>query len=216
MKPRIYVYKITFEEVPHWYWGIHKEKKRGELYLGTPVSHKWMWNFYTPHVQILQFFETWEEGKQIEDRLIRPDLNNPLCLNEAVGFHLSLESCSRGGVSATKIAKERKIGFYGPKTEKQLESSRHEGSKLSQFSVENGTRVGRDNVSLGRGIWGMSEQDKIANCSKGGRVGGASTGSQKWEDPDHPELGQKPACVIVQMQKRRGYPCGPENRVRVG
>jgi hypothetical protein len=216
MKPRIYTYKVTFEEIPHWYWGVHKEKKYGEDYFGTPVTHKWMWSFYTPRIQVLQFFDEWKEAKNIENRLIRPDLNNPLCLNEAVGFYFSLESCSRGGHSAVRLAEEKKVGFYGPKTQKQLDSSRREGAKLSQYSVENGTRVGRDNVTLGRGIWGLPKEEQVSNASQGGRVGGKVTGSQKWEDPDHPELGQKPACVLVQMQKRRGYPSGPDNRVMVG
>jgi hypothetical protein len=216
MNPRIYVYKITFEEIPHWYWGVHKEKKYGESYLGSPVSHKWMWSFYTPEVQILQIFDTWEKAKLIEDRLIRPDLNDPLCLNEAMGFHMSLESCSKGGISAAKLAKEQGFGFYGPKTEKQLESSRREGSKLSQYSVKNGSKIGKENVVLGRGIWGLSKEKQIANASKAGKVGGKLTGAQRWEDPDHPELGQKPACVLVSMQKRRGYPYGPENRLQVG
>jgi hypothetical protein len=39
--------------------------------------------------------------------------------------------------------------------------------------------------------------------------------SQRYEDPDHPELGQKAAPVLVRMQKSRGYPHGPENRVRI-
>jgi hypothetical protein len=216
MKTRIYVYKITFEEVPYWYWGVHKEKKYGEVYWGTPVSHKWVWSFHTPKIQILQIFDSWEEAKLIEDRLIRPDLNNTLCLNEAVGFHMSLESCSRGGVSAAKLAKEQGFGFYGPKTEKQLESSRREGSKLSQYSVENGSKTGKENVVLGRGIWGLTKEEQVANASKAGKVGGKLTGAQKWEDPDHPELGQKPACVLVSMQKRRGHPHGPQNRIRIG
>jgi hypothetical protein len=216
MRSRVYVYKITFEEVPHWYWGVHKERKYGESYYGTPVAHKWMWKFYTPKVQILQFFSSWEEAKSIENRLIRPDLNNPLCLNEAVGFHMSLDSCSKGGVAATQVARERGVGFFGPKTPLQLETSRREAIKLSQFSVENGKKVGKENVILGRGVFGLSEGERKMNASKGGKVGGKSTGSQKWEDPEHPELGQKPACVLVQMQRRRGLPCGRENRVRIG
>jgi hypothetical protein len=34
-------------------------------------------------------------------------------------------------------------------------------------------------------------------------------------DPDHPELGQRNPGNLVQMQKARGLPYGPENRVRV-
>jgi hypothetical protein len=99
--PRIYTYKITFEEVPYWYWGVHKEKKFGELYLGSPKTHKWMWEFYTPKIQILEFFpyteEGWKEANLVEDRLIKPDINNPLCLNEAYGAFISLACRSEGG-----------------------------------------------------------------------------------------------------------------------
>jgi hypothetical protein len=102
MQPRIYTYKITFEEIPHWYWGVHKEKKFGELYLGTPTTHKWMWEFYTPHLQILEIFpctdESWAKAREVEDRCIFPDLNNSLCLNEHVGGSMSLEICRQAGV----------------------------------------------------------------------------------------------------------------------
>lgn len=101
MQPRIYTYKITFEEIPHWYWGVHKEKKFRELYLGSPVTHRWMWDFYTPKVQILEFFpnteEGWKEANLVEDRLIKPDLNNPLCLNEGCGARVSRAAAQRGG-----------------------------------------------------------------------------------------------------------------------
>jgi hypothetical protein len=48
MQSRIYTYKITFEEVPYYYWGSHKEKRYNEYYMGSPVTHKWCWDFYTP------------------------------------------------------------------------------------------------------------------------------------------------------------------------
>lgn len=112
MQPRIYTYKITFEEVPYWYWGVHKEKKFGETYLGTPVTHRWMWEFYTPKIQILEFFpftgDGWKEANLIEDRIIKPDLNNPLCLNESCGALVSLEAARRGGkIAAAKIHQEK-------------------------------------------------------------------------------------------------------------
>jgi hypothetical protein len=94
MQPRIYIYKITFEEVPHWYWGVHKEEFYDEEYWGTPITNRRYWEWYTPKKQILQVFDVTEEGwKQanlLEDRLIRPDLNNPLCLNEGIGGYVSL------------------------------------------------------------------------------------------------------------------------------
>jgi hypothetical protein len=212
---KIYTYKITFEEAPFFYYGIHKEKKPDETYFGTPVSNKWAWEFYTPKVQILEFFDSWEKGKEMEDRLIRPFLNDPLCLNEAVGFFMSLKSCRKGGTASQKTMKEKGTGVYGPKTERQLESSRREGKRLAQFSVENGSKVGRENVEKKRGICGMTKEKQTEASSKAGKIGGKNTGAQKWIDPNHPELGEKPACVLVMMQRRRGYPCEKENRVRV-
>jgi hypothetical protein len=109
MQPRIYTYKITFEEIPHWYWGVHKEKKFGETYWGTPHTHKWMWEFYTPKIQILEFFpytdEGWLEANLVEDQIIRPDLNNPLCLNEGCGGRVSREALQRGGYKMKGVPK---------------------------------------------------------------------------------------------------------------
>jgi len=109
MQPRIYTYKITFEEIPHWYWGVHKEKKFGETYWGSPHTHKWMWEFYTPKIQILEFFpytdDGWLEANIIEDRIIRPDLNNPLCLNEGCGGRVSREASQRGGYKMKGVPK---------------------------------------------------------------------------------------------------------------
>lgn len=112
MTPRIYTYKITFEEIPHWYWGVHKEKEFGELYLGSPVTNAWVWEFYTPQIQILEFFpftgEGWIEANMVENRLIFPDLNNPLCLNEGCGGAISLK---------VRIENGRKMGpINGPKS----------------------------------------------------------------------------------------------------
>jgi hypothetical protein len=95
--PRIYTYKVTFEEIPHWYWGVHKENKFGEVYWGSPKTNKRVWNLYTPRLQILELFpfteEGWKEANCVEDRLILPDLNNPLCLNESYGLRMSLAIC---------------------------------------------------------------------------------------------------------------------------
>jgi hypothetical protein len=101
MQPRIYTYKVTFEEIPYWYWGVHKEKKYNDGYLGTPVTHKWMWEFYTPHLQICEVFpnteEGWKEAQLVEKRLIRPDLNNSWCLNEGCGGSVSLATLAQNG-----------------------------------------------------------------------------------------------------------------------
>lgn len=99
MQPRIYVYKITFVGQPFWYWGVHKERKFDEYYMGSPVTNKRYWEEYTPVKEILETFECSEEGwrqaqlKEIE--LIKQDLENPLCLNQGCWGLFSLESLKK-------------------------------------------------------------------------------------------------------------------------
>jgi hypothetical protein len=146
--PRIYTYRVTFEEIPHWYWGVHKEKKFGETYLGSPCTHKWMWEFYTPKVQILEFFpyteEGWKEANLVEDRLITPDLNNPLCLNERSKLKSSLKSCSKGG----------KIGGLATHQEKNEEGK-------SVRAVEYAKRLHSRKDELGRSVAAMETLSKL-------------------------------------------------------
>jgi hypothetical protein len=94
MLPRIYVYKITFVDQPYWYWGIHKEKRFNEYYMGSPCTNKHYWELYEPKKEIIQVFdysgEGWSQAREVEINLIKLDLNNPLCLNAAYGCIPSL------------------------------------------------------------------------------------------------------------------------------
>jgi hypothetical protein len=96
MDPRIYIYKITFVGQPYWYWGVHKEKKFDEYYMGSPVTNRSYWEMYEPIKEIVETFdytdEGWSEALSREMDLIRPDLENPLCLNEKCGGVFSLAS----------------------------------------------------------------------------------------------------------------------------
>jgi hypothetical protein len=125
LQPRVYLYKITFEEIPDWYWGIHKEKTYGETYLGSPVTHAWKWDFYTPHLNILHTFscsgEGWAEAREMERRVIKPDLNNPLCLNENCGLAFSLESCRMGSIRARESITLDAISKRNEKVKKSWE-----------------------------------------------------------------------------------------------
>jgi hypothetical protein len=165
MVPRIYTYKITFEEVPYWYWGVHKEKKYGELYLGSPVTQRWAWEFYTPKIQILEFFpnteEGWKEANLVEDRLILPDLDKPLCLNEACGPKSSLKIRSKAGKIGGAVVKEKKVGVCGRTKEKMSEDGRKAGKVGGASNARNKTGF------CGRSPEVMSEQGK-----KYGGIGG--------------------------------------------
>jgi general stress protein YciG len=132
LSPRIYTYKITFDEVPYYYYGVHKEKRYNEYYMGSSVTHKWCWNFYTPKKQILEFFEFsdegWIEAQKVEKRLIRPFYNtDKWCLNE---------SC--GGKSSALILKRNQelgIGIHSLSTEKRIEVARSGGQKCFEFGL---------------------------------------------------------------------------------
>jgi hypothetical protein len=132
--PRIYIYKITFEEVLYYYYGVHKEKKFGEYYLGSPVTHKWCWELYTPKKQILQFFdftdEGWLEAQELEKRLIKPVYNSDKwCLNESCGGLISLAISRECGKNTGNKVKELGIGIHGLTTEQRRENGRNSALK---------------------------------------------------------------------------------------
>ena len=179
MQPRIYTYRVTFEEIPHWYWGIHKEKTYNDGYLGSPVTHKWMWKFYTPKIQILELFpyseEGWSEAIDVERRLIVPDLNNPLCLNERVGairsWDVQKKACKRGG----ETVKRDKKGLYG-RTPEQLLLDNRKGAAVTNsqkwMSTVDGFVSTSGNVAQHnrRNGWDPAARVKIDNGFTGGTL----------------------------------------------
>jgi hypothetical protein len=232
MQPRIYTYKITFKEIPHWYWGVHKEKRYNDGYLGSPVTHKWMWEFYTPKIQILEVFpftdEGWKEALALEKRLIRPDLNNPFCLNEGCGLGVSLKVSRRNG---EKLKEEMhrdkdeegkskhaiKMGQVGGKKQpfsvKHANGVKARDEKLGMFAL---TKEERQEISREVGIRQRDEKKGIhLQTLEEKHQMGVTSMNLRYIDPDHPELGERAAPILVNMQRARGYPSGPKNRVRV-
>jgi group I intron endonuclease len=63
----------------------------------------------------------------------------------------------------------------------------------------------------GIGIFSLTKEER----SKLSKKTIKKTNSQLWIDPEHLELGEHRACVLVSMQKRRGLPYGKENRIRI-
>ncbi len=194
--PRIYLYKITFEEVPYYYYGVHKEKVFNEEYWGTPITHKWCWEFYTPKKQILQLFdftdEGWMKSQEVEKRLIKPFFNtDKWCLNESCGGNFSLEQKSKAGKMGGKISgkksKENKTGVCGRSKEQMSEDGRRGGQKIKELGLgifslspeqrsENSKKAGKLNYELGIGIHGRTKQKVIEDAKKAAKV----INSQKW------------------------------------
>jgi hypothetical protein len=133
--PRIYVYKITFEEVPYYYYGVHKEKRFNEEYWGSPVTNKWCWEFYTPKKQMLELFdfndEGWVKAQEVEKRLIMQFYNSDeFCLNASCAGKTSIVVCSRNG---NKTFAEKK-GIFALTAKERSELSK----KNAKQNNENG------------------------------------------------------------------------------
>ena len=175
--PRIYIYKITFDEVLYYYYGVHKEKKFNEYYVGTPVTHKWCWELYTPKKQILQLFDYtdkgWLEALGVEKRVIKQFYNtDKWCLNENVGGLMSLEINRKSGKKSAETNKKQNTAIFGL-TKKQLKEQGILGGKKSyELGVgihsltteqirENSKKGGQKTKELGIGVCGLSLEQRI-------------------------------------------------------
>ena len=156
MKPRIYTYKITFPHQKWWYWGVHKEKTFGDSYDGSPSTHAEKWKNFEFEKQILEFFDDWDVARSVEKRLIDPDLNNPLCLNENSVGGFSLEANSKGG-------------------RKNVESGHLESLATFESCSKGGKIGGRKNVESGHLQSISSKGGKIS-----GKISAKKLNSQKW------------------------------------
>jgi len=184
MQPRIYTYKITFEEVPYYYYGVKKEKYFNQEYWGSPKTNKWCWELYTPKKQILQVFpytdEGWLEAQEVEKRLIQPVFNtDKWCLNENVGGNISLECLSRSGIKV----KELGVGVHALTKEQRSENGKKGGKKggtkikelglgihglTSEQHSKNGKKAGIKAKKLGLGIHGLTSEQRSENGKKAG------------------------------------------------
>jgi general stress protein YciG len=182
--PRIYVYKITFLEVPHYYYGAHLEKKYNEYYMGSPETNKDFWEFYTPMKEIIKEFplndDSWLEAQDVENDLIRPVYNtDPLCLNEHCGGKISLKASRKGGQTTYELG----IGMYKLTKEQHSEKSKRVAQKNKENGVaifamtreeksEAGRKGGQKTYELGIGVHGRTEEKIKEDCSKAGKIGG--------------------------------------------
>jgi len=191
--PRIYIYKITFEEVPYYYYGIHKEKAFDEEYWGSPKTNKWCWELYTPKKQILQLFDFtddgWLEANEIEKRLIKPVYNtDKWCLNENCAGVSSLKYASIGG----KKAKELNLGVHGLTFEQK---------------IKNGSIGGKKTKETKNGIFSRTKEEMIEHakrtltnsvCSKAGKKG-YSKGLEKLSSEQKRENGKKAGQKVKEL-----------------
>jgi len=201
--PRIYTYKITFPYQGWWYWGVHEEKKYGEFYMGSPSTHKEKWKFFYHEKQILEIFDSVEKAYAVERRLIKSDLDNPMCLNENCGGYPSFAARSKGGKNAAF--------FKDPEVRKKA----HEKSLKTRREQELGFHNREVQAELGRRAAKVNRKNKTSIFdpevqSRGGKKGGKNTGNQKWmclvtgyvTAPGALSLYQKKRGIDTSMRKR--------------
>ena len=228
MLPRIYTYKITFEGTPFWYWGIHKEKSYNEEYWGSPITNVWYWTFYTPKKQILEIFpftdEGWKEANQVEHRLIKPDLNNPLCLNERYGIISSLRVLrAHGSKMAEQLNKEKdSLGrsVQGVKNAERLNKEKDEEGR-SINATKGAIQTNKEKTEDGRSVNAMkgaavlhtflhSEKNEEGK-SKVAVKAGNSTGAQRWRCLKSGLISN--AAGIVRYQRAHGIDTSLRERI---
>ena len=125
--------------------------------------------------------------------------------------YTSSEKCMEDRAKGGSKCVDMQVGLHNPDyrfSEKKIEDSKKAGQR-------GGKRVAEMQVGILAPTY-LDSKERIENCRKGGKTTATNINSQKWIDPDHPELGEHSAPTLVQMQKRREYPHGKENRKRVG
>jgi IS1 family transposase len=215
--PRIYTYKITFEETSYYYYGSHKEKKYDEYYMGSPVANKWCWELYTPKKQILEFFDFTNEGyieaQEVEGRLIRPVFNtDKWCLNENCMGIYSLEQKSKAGKIGGSKTYKLGVGVHSLTSEEKSvvgKKSKELGLGIHALTIEqrkeNSKKVGMKNRELGIGICGLTTEERRENVK--------ITNSQRWECCITGYVST--ASGVVQYQKGKKIDTSKSNRRRI-
>jgi group I intron endonuclease len=154
--------------------------------------------------------------------------------SSAGGFNS--EMAKKASLSRTDDGKRQGGLKSGPKVgklthEKHPEKMKENGKKTLTLLIERNPNHQSDAGKIG-GRLGSREKKRVGGLkckelkigmfslsterrSEISRNNITKLNSQLWEDPDHPELGAHTAGTLVSMQKRRGFPSGKENRVRV-
>jgi hypothetical protein len=124
-----YVYKVTFEEVPHFYFGMRKHSNpEVDQYMGSPVTNRIYWEIYTPKKQILTSCISFSSACNLEKALILQNWESKFCLNKNASGAIRPKHCSLGAKKTHRIILEKRKSSseYDEKYRKQL------GKKLNK------------------------------------------------------------------------------------
>ena len=219
MRPRIYTYKITFMDTPYYYYGVHKEKRFNEHYMGSPKTHKWCWELYEPEKQILEFFEYSDEGytkaQETEKQLIKPVFNaDKWCLNESCGGMISLEILRKSGKIMGENAKNLRLGFHSFTFEERSQIGKISGDKTKELGVGVHGRTKEQMTNDGRRGGIISKQNKTGIHSRSLDEmieHGRKTSTQRWECLETGYITN--AGSLTNYQKKRGIDTSKRKRI---
>lgn len=173
-----YVYKITFEEDPHIYYGVrsHSDPEK-DLYLGSPKTHKIYWEIYTPKKTILSIYLTREEAAKVENELICQNMKYKFCLNEHSSFSFSPEICKFAGklggeITGKKIREDeifsknrsqrisKSLKYRYSQNKELLESKRKHCRQISHIGLAETLRRRKENSDYKNSIYRKISQTK--------------------------------------------------------
>ena len=158
-----YTYKITFVD-GYYYYGkriLKGDNPMTDGYYGTPITHKEKWKTTMFWKEIIQVYDDWIECSKEEIKLIRPVLNDPLCLNENCGGYSSLEVLRENGRRAGTIqpleikkangykARDQKLGMFGMDPERRREVNIRSGLNQIERKVGIHTQSIEDRQRMG-------------------------------------------------------------------
>jgi hypothetical protein len=127
--------------------------------------------------------EGYEECRRVENRLIKPVLNDPWCLNEICGGIISLDVCRKNGRKTKELGK----GIYARTKEKIYEDARKGGQRAKELGLgvhaltkeqmyENGKKYGKSGgqktYELGKGVHKRTKEQMTEDGRKGGKITG--------------------------------------------
>ena len=123
-KLRYYTYKTTFKDLPkYFYYGKHKDS--GKSYFGSPETWRHLWDQFEPEMQILCWYETEEECRVSEKKIIDATWRNKYSLNEHNSVAFSEEVCRRNGKRSVEVGS----GVHSPKLRKE---NSERGKKIAE------------------------------------------------------------------------------------
>ena len=210
--PRIYIYKIIFEEVPYYYYGVHKEDVFDEEYWGSPYTHKWVWELYTSKKQILEVFpytdDGWIEANKVEKRIIKEFYNDDKwCLNENCAGIFSINHQKIAGLKGGEKTKENNVGIFALSKDERLKNSsrggitsgnNHKKNKTGLCGMsfdqrsESGKKGAKINEKNGTGFYGMSFEKRSENGKKSAETHKKNrTGIYAFTPEERREIGKK-------------------------